>query len=352
MKGILAPLKSEKVKVWHFIALNVGITAMLTGLFTARYFSSWEGFVKVAPTIAITFFISCALSYGGYLTDWFLEPRISWVKAPARRLLATISFYSAYSFIASYTIIALYVWLIRENAFSDIPWMTLLEEVKMPMITALIIMTIFTAHSWLREWRKAAIEAEQLKTQKMASQYQSLKNQLNPHFLFNSLNALTNLVYEDVGKSAKFIEQLSQIYRYVLDAQLEQLVSLEQEIQFAHNYLSLQKIRFGDNLSYQIDVSTGADFYLPPLSLQIVLENALKHNIVSKERPLKIQIAQQGEVLWVSNNLQLKINPDEKSAGIGWENIRKQYALLSNKTPRVIESDKEYKVELPLLMLG
>jgi hypothetical protein len=147
----------------------------------------------------------------------------------------------------------------------------MLNNTLMPISVALIIITIFISRSWLYEWRSAAIEAEQLKSEKFASQYQSLKDQLNPHFLFNSLNVLSNLVYESADKSAEFIQQLSKIYRYVLDVQNRELVGLEKEVVFAENYLSLQKIRFEQSLEYFIDVNQMKGWNIPPLSLQLSL---------------------------------------------------------------------------------
>jgi len=227
-----------------------------------------------------------------------------------------------------------------------------LENTTMPTFIALIIITIFIARSWLYEWRSAAIEAEQLKSENIASQYQSLKDQLNPHFLFNSLNVLSNLVYESADKSAEFIQQLSKIYRYVLEVQQEELVGLDREIGFAENYLNLQKIRFEGSLEYFIEVHQLKGHYLPPLSLQLLLENAIKHNIASLEKPLKIRIEQCDGNLIVRNILQPKLTKEDSKTGIGLPNIKKRYALLSNKSPKIIETEQEFIVELPLLKLN
>lgn len=146
----------------------------------------------------------------------------------------------------------------------QIPWHTILKFTFTPMTIALVFMAIFTSRAWLMEWRKSAIETEQLRSEKLASQYQSLKDQLNPHFLFNSLNALSNLVYDDADRSAAFIQKLSKIYRYVLDVQQEELVDLDRELDFAKNYLELQKIRFEENLNFKLEVPNckGYFFYL------------------------------------------------------------------------------------------
>ena len=220
------------------------------------------------------------------------------------------------------------------------------------MTIALVFMSLFTTRSWLFEWRKSAIEAEQLRTEKMASQYQSLKDQLNPHFLFNSLNVLSSLIYEDADKSAAFIQKLSKIYRYVLEVQKEEIVELSKELDFARNYLELQKIRFEDNLQFTIQVNSEKDFFLPPLSLQLLLENAVKHNIASKENPLFIHIQQKGNELWISNTFQPKMSLAEPSTGVGLENIRMRYQLLSSKNIEVTQTENEFIVRLPLLLIA
>jgi LytS/YehU family sensor histidine kinase len=258
-----------------------------------------------------------------------------------------------YSFIVSYILAVLYVLISIDGVnLTNINWIGMLENTLGPTFIALIIITIFIARSWLYEWRSAAIEAEQLKSENIASQYQSLKDQLNPHFLFNSLNVLSNLVYESADKSAEFIQQLSKIYRYVLEVQEEELVGLDKEIGFAENYLNLQKIRFEGSLEYFIDVHQLRGHYLPPLSLQLLLENAIKHNIASLEKPLKIMIEQTNGHLTVRNILQPKLTREDSKTGIGLSNIKKRYALLSKQSPKIIETEKEFIVQLPLLKLN
>lgn len=148
--------------------------------------------------------------------------------------------YMVYSFFVSYILVLFCLLITVERvAMTNINWMRILKNTLSPKFIAFIIITIFTARSWLYEWKNAAIEAEQLKSENIASQYQSLKDQLNPHFLFNSLNVLSNPVYESADKSAGFIQQLSRIYRYVLEVQEEELVPAEQELEFAESYLAL-----------------------------------------------------------------------------------------------------------------
>ena len=335
-----------------FLLINLGIALFLQVYFCPICFLSWEDFANLLPDFIFSFCVSMALSFGGSRVQEFWDPRVSWIHEPLKRLLATVFSYMLYSFLVSFVIVFAYAWFTWQIEATQIPWRALLKFTMTPMSISLVFMAIFTSQSWLMEWRKSAIEAEQLRSEKLASQYQSLKDQLNPHFLFNSLNALSNLVYEDADRSAAFIQKLSKIYRYVLEVQQEELVELERELEFAQNYLALQKIRFEENLNFKVEVHNCKGCFLPPLSLQLLLENAIKHNIASQENPLFISILQKGNELWVSNTFQPKTSQNEPSTGIGLENIQSRYRILSEQMPEIFQSEHEFLVKLPLLKVN
>ncbi|ADR23638.1 hypothetical protein MATR_25060 [Marivirga tractuosa] len=344
--------ESAPKRIGKFILVNMIIALGLVVFFCPKCFLSLRGLKLIYPDFIFSFFMSSSLAYGGFVVEAYFNKKISWVSFPVKRLFLTLLIYLTYSFVVSYLISVIgYLIMIPEITLDNINWVSMMDETIFPVGVALVLITLFTARSWLYEWRNAAIEAEQLRTEKLAGQYQSLKNQLNPHFLFNSLNVLTNLVYENADQSASFIQQLSKIYRYVLDVQQEELVSLADEIGFAQNYLSLQKIRFEENLIYDIKTDYIDNFYLPPLSLQLLLENAIKHNVVSMEHPLKITIHQKGDVLIVCNNLQAKNSQEIGRKGIGLENIKRRYELMSDKMPVITKTETEFSVKLPLLIL-
>ena len=335
-----------------FLLLNFMIVTVLMVINCPSCFTSVEGIISIADNYIFSFVMSSALSFGGYQVDNYFEKRISWIDYPIRRLLLTAVTYLIFTFLVSYVLITLFILITVDGILMEnMPWARIAAHTKYAIGIAFIIITIFVTRSWLVEWRKAAIETEQLKTEKIASRYQSLKDQLNPHFLFNSLNALSNLVYEDADKSANFIQQLSKIYRYVLDVQQEELVSLEKELDFAKSYLTLQKIRFENSLQFDISVQSDEKYMLPPLSLQLLLENAIKHNIASMAQPLKILIEQKENSLWVSNNLQPKIGQLEESTGIGLDNIKNRYEMLSDQQIEVVKNG-QFTVKLPLLILS
>ncbi|TLU99593.1 histidine kinase [Dyadobacter luticola] len=313
-------------------------------------FLSVQGMQTIWGEMLVSFVMSCVLSYGGFLFEDYFDRTISWIEFPIKRLVLECLGYFLYVFVVSIIIIFLDMYLLRQAfTLNNIPWKDLVNWTKFPMRISFVISFIFISRSFLMEWRNAAIEAEQLKTERVAQQFKSLKDQLNPHFLFNSLNVLSNLVYENADHAARFINKLSKIYRYVLDVQQEELVPLEKELEFAENYLSLQKIRFEDSLQYHIHVDKNVSGSIPPLSLQLLLENAVKHNVASSSSPLKIDIELINNELVVKNNFQPKSSISEESTGIGLSNIRKRYELLCERRMSVLNEGGAFVVKLPLL---
>ena len=346
-------IKGSK-KFWNFspafIGMNLIIAAVLTVFFCPSCFTSSEGLSDAGSDFFYSFVLSCILNYGGFLAEYYFDKKLPWIQYPVKRLILESMSYMLYVFVTSFIITFLIELLIRKSfLMHHIPWGKLISYTKTPLQISVVVAFVLISRSFLLEWKKSAIETEQLKTQQYAQQYQTLKDQLNPHFLFNSFNILSNLVYENPDTAAKFIRQLSKIYRYVLEVQQEKIVKLSSELEFAENFLSLQKIRFEEGLQYEIKVASKTDFYLPPLSLQMLLENAIKHNIASMANPLHIEILVKGSQLIVKNNLQLKSSLSEESTGIGLSNIRKRYELLNNELVLIDEANGFFVVKLPLL---
>ncbi|KAA5537588.1 histidine kinase [Paenimyroides baculatum] len=199
--------------------------------------------------------------------------------------------------------------------------------------------------------RKEKIEVTQQKdiAVKATASFETLKNQLDPHFLFNSLNVLSSLIEENPKKAQEFTVALSKIYRYVLDQKDKNLISVEEELNFAKLYVSLLKMRFEDAIiiNFQTDIDIN-DFRIVPLSLQLLLENTIKHNIISDQKPLRIDIFKEENYLVVQNSYQKK-QTFEKSTGIGLQNIIQRYNLVSNLEINIQQTDKHYIVKLPLI---
>jgi two-component system, LytTR family, sensor kinase len=196
------------------------------------------------------------------------------------------------------------------------------------------------------------MEVEQTRMQKelLRTQYESLKNQVNPHFLFNNFSVLTALIHKDADIASDFVTQLSKLYRYILDNKENEMVSLAKEFECLDSYLFLLKIRHEDSimLEIKIDIET-SDFYVPTLSLQMLIENAVKHNGFSKKNPLKIKIYNEGDqFIIVENVLNLK-NGIRDTTKVGLENIKNRYNLRSDKKVVVYQSDEFFAVKLPIL---
>jgi sensor histidine kinase YesM len=194
------------------------------------------------------------------------------------------------------------------------------------------------------------LEYEELKREALQHQYESLKNQLSPHFLFNSLTALKVLVREAPDKAQNYINSLSKALRYTLQSNEKQLVTLREEMDFMESYLFLIKIRFDTNLLVNISTADNLSSYrLPPLTIQTLVENAIKHNEISKRKPLTIEIVTtRKESLYVRNNLQKKITPED-GTGLGLSNLSKQFLMMIEKDISIIKDDQFFTVEIPLV---
>lgn len=272
----------------------------------------------------------------------FLNDRISWVKLPVTRLVVGLLVTILYT--SSVVLVLIKIW---ELATGD--WIgDSLYIVYFSLIITFLISLFLHGREFLLRWRASAIEAERFQKESVKAQYESLRNQVNPHFLFNSLNALTNLVYEDQDKAARFIKQLSEVYRYVLETRNQEVVPLADELKFLESYLFLQRIRYGQKLQIEINLS-GVNTQVAPLAIQMLIENAIKHTVIAEQEPLHIRIFCEGQWIIVSNNLNPKNVLPEESAGVGLDNIRKRYAFLGQQGVIVEKKNNEFVVRLPFI---
>jgi sensor histidine kinase YesM len=210
------------------------------------------------------------------------------------------------------------------------------------------VSTFMHGRTFLINWRKTLVETEKLKKEHIEAQYETLKNQVNPHFLFNSLNVLTTLVHKDADLSEQFVRQLAHVYRYVLNSRDKEIVPLEEELQQLQAYIFLMKIRFGESLQVDFDTKSGENKYIAPLTLQMLVENALKHNEVSKLKPLHIAVYFEADFIVVRNNLQLR-NRVAESTSVGLANIRARYSFLSTQKVLIEEENGFFTVKIPLV---
>ncbi|MEN0005481.1 MAG: histidine kinase [Bacteroidota bacterium] len=228
------------------------------------------------------------------------------------------------------------------------PWRV--EELEIIIRQALEVYELRTAKRQLTNERDQLIlRAAQQEKEQVKAKFEILRNQINPHFLFNSLNILTSLIPIDPEKATIFATRFSRVYRRLLEFKDIPLVSLAEELDFTEDFLFLQQIRFDSTLSVKQELHTAAKTRkLPPFSIQLLVENALKHNIVSEAQPLHIDIVAHAEELSVTNNLQPRPHKAD-STKIGWKNLCERYALLTDKTPYVEANEQQYKAVIPLL---
>ncbi len=204
------------------------------------------------------------------------------------------------------------------------------------------------AVNWLK-WKKAVTETEQLKTAYQKSKLYGLKGQINPHFLFNCFNSLSSLIQEDEQKAERFLAEMSRVHRYMLRTDDEQLVSLEQELKFARSYLYLIKVRFGQSIYVSINVDPGImEKQLPPLSLQVILENIIYTNAAVKTSPLTLFIYNEKTKLIIKNSVQNKVLSNETYLEEGLDNLIAKYRLLGGIELKVHENADERTISLPL----
>jgi sensor histidine kinase YesM len=213
----------------------------------------------------------------------------------------------------------------------------------------LTIVAIYESIYFMNELRQSVVEKEMLKRESLNAQLDALRTQVNPHFLFNNLNTLSSVIADDPNVAIEFVQQLSKVYRHVLEVKDEQSISLQEELDVLKAYAFLLQTRFGSHLNVIINVpEEKLKKKIVPLSLQLLMENAIKHNIVSSDKPLNIHVYAQNGKLVVTNNLQKK-NQVFESTGIGLDNIRNRYKLIVSDQVEVTENESSFTVAVPLI---
>lgn len=217
------------------------------------------------------------------------------------------------------------------------------------LFCTIMVIAVYESIFFMHQLRQSVEETEKLKREGLKAQLNALRTQVNPHFLFNNLNTLCSIIPENPKQATEFVQQMSKVYRHILEVRDEKSIPLKEELDVMRAYAFLLQTRFGDNLDVRINVPPDKlEKKVVPLSLQILMENAIKHNIVSSDKPLRIEVAALNGKLLVSNNLQKK-NQLNESTGIGLNNIRNRYQLLGNNQVEVNENGSDFTVYIPLI---
>jgi sensor histidine kinase YesM len=286
----------------------------------------------------------------GYLFGWFEKRFIDWIKHPVKSVFSALFMHFVYSSFVIFTVNWFWFILIL-NRNMDNFWIGNRATIISEYIIFVIVAAIIYAISFFKAWRLEVRQSEEIKREALSLKYQVLQNQVNPHFLFNSLNVLGSLIDIDLQKAKEFTRELSLFYRDVLHFKDQDIISLKEEIAFVKKYIYLQQIRFGEALDVEIIANENMEGKVIPLSLQALVENAVKHNEISKAKPLKIVVAiTDDHELIVENNIQPK-KLLETGSGTGLNNLASRYEFLTGKKVSINKNSNYFRVILPLISI-
>lgn len=338
-------IKNAKTRI--SAALLVGIlfkffSDVIFGLLYKNYaiFQSFYGYLYAIILALLALYLF-------YLIELWLNKQLPWQASILKRFIIQLGLESLTIFTLFIVLRWVLLWVFYNNTL-----VVLTDELVLiaTVILVTFIYNVLNLGSFLMfQWRYSLAELERFKKENAESKFEALQNQVNPHFLFNSLNTLSSLMYHDVDAAAKYIRQLSQVYRYVLENSNNELVTLKQELDFIDAYEFLLGLRFTDRIHFKRTIAPEQEqMLIAPMTLQILVENAVKHNIISSKKPLHISLDACDGWISVTNNLQLK-QAEGYSSGQGLNNIESRYRFLSEKNMRIEKSEQLFKVEIPLI---
>jgi len=303
---------------------------------------------NVIENMGYSLMLGYGLFFNKYLYDFAIAPLVSWLKSPLKSLGIAFGITTLYS--AFVIFLTNWFWF---SFIGEMPFGIFLKTFPGIWVTEFIILYFismwFYARAFFMDWKREFKQRELLKREALSAKYDVLKSQVNPHFLFNTLNVAGSLVDKDPGLAKNFLTRLSGMYRDILEFQEDDLVPLERELLLAERYLYLQEMRFGKAFHYQFpENKTLKNFSIVPLSVQTLLENAFKHNRFSIEYPMNIKIFMDTDYLVVRNN-HLATEESEYSINMGLENLRGRCRFLTGKEIEVIDQNGIFEVWLPVV---
>lgn len=331
------------IKISLYITAGISLVNIIMAFYRGIV---WMDALKgVGITFVYSFIITAAnLYYNEYLTD-----KYSWEQQTQKRL-----WYGAIGSILLTTLAYGLARMLDEVVFFGADLIQFVQNENISnyvfvLLIAVLVSAILHAFYFYKALQDTKVKEQKIIAGTASAKFDALKNQLDPHFLFNSLNVLTSLIEEDPYQAQKFTTSLSKVYRYVLEQKNKDLVTVDEELQFARTYMKLLKMRFEDSIHLEIpDMCSNPEAKIVPLSLQLLLENAVKHNIVTSKKPLRIKVEELDDTLVISNNLQEK-QVVKKSTGVGLQNIRQRYDILTDRVVGIEKTTFHFKVYLPML---
>ena len=323
-----------------------------TGIFFFTFFTDDKSLNNLMISFLVAFLYTMVFTFGNGLINDYLNSKYSWIENTKTRIvlgiIATILVNVFLVLGCNYINFIILQKNDPERFLSGtMGWINWLI-----INIALLVSAILHAKGFMDEWKKSSrkeVVEQKLIAKSANAQFESLKNQLDPHFLFNSLNVLSSLIDENPHQAQRFTASMSKIYRYVLEQKDKELVTVEEEVEFAKTYCNLLKTRFEDSVNFEFNVSEAElKSYVVPLSLQLLLENCIKHNFATSNKPLQIKIYAENGFLFIENNLQQREQVKE-SAGIGLSNIVQRYSLLTKENVFIEKSQDFFRVKIPML---
>jgi sensor histidine kinase YesM len=325
----------------------IGILA-LSVVITLIFFHNYDAgprefFLSYAWSLALT----ATLWIGNSRIYQMLDRKFSWEEQLLKRAVfgsLALIVYSA----TAYMLVQVIMFILVEGSLPENPVAWGLRSNYYAILISFIVSLVFVAVGFFQNWKSSLLEAERIRAEMLIYKYEALQNQINPHFLFNSFNVLSDLVYEDQKRAVHFIKQLSLLFRYVLDSRDKELVPVREELEFMEAYTYLLHTRFENKLVIRNDFREEKHEMIVPMTLQVLIENCIKHNEVSAKQPLKIEVSRNGEHIRVANSLQLKAaGVDSKKTGLS--NIRQQYKYFTDKDIRIAQTADSFVVDVPLI---
>ncbi|MBX9807234.1 MAG: histidine kinase [Flavobacteriaceae bacterium] len=307
-------------------------------------------------SLAITFLVSALYSYGIGFGNGFinaiLDRRWDWLEQTNLRVYFGIISTILYTVPVVLGIDYLTFVVFQKMDVSEFLNERMIWVHMFYVILSLGVSTFMHARSFMLKWKQASkkeVIEQKIIAGTASAKFESLKNQIDPHFLFNSLNVLSSLIEENPENAQRFTTSLSKIYRYVLEQKDKELVSVEEELAFAKTYMNLLKMRFENSLFYELPTTiSNPEAKVVPLSLQLLLENTVKHNVVSEQKPLHIRIFIEGDYLAIQNDYQKKEVLQDRQ-GVGLQNIINRYGIITNRKVLIEQNDQTFTVKIPIL---
>lgn len=337
--SVVTPLKTRNLVLLITVAIGIIV------------FASWAWITRPAIVVYITIgwlgLVTLLLWWGNRFLSSTLDRFLPWNRSGNIRFFLHLVL--GISFLLLLVNISYVV--LKVTLTTDPP--TREQITVMNFYGALIFIPIFSIYfslHFLKHWRKSELEAEKSQKETMRSQLESLKNHLDPHFLFNNLNILSALVDKDPQRSKVFIDKFAEVYRSILRTRAEDLIPLSEELEFIQSYIHLINTRFGNNIRFTFNLKNDHhQRMIPPLTLQMLMENAIKHNPIQEGTPLAIQLLQlETDYLIVSNTL-LPSQSKQETLGSGLQNIQKRYAHFTDKPVKIVKTETHFEVHIPLL---